>query len=80
MVFDPNIKPIVTTAFHDEYNKLDSRTKRRVRLNICATCEISKDCFYDWLNKPELVSPNDRYFIAEVVFGKTVKEIFGNKK
>lgn len=72
MVLNP---PIDKTPFEDAYEALCAEDKYRVRTCILAICGISRKTFYDWMKSPQLISPGDRFHIANV-FGKNIEDLF----
>jgi hypothetical protein len=69
-------QPAPKTSLQEEYDKLDNDSKERVRQNIMTTCEMSETQFYRCLKDPLLVSKVDRHFIARIVFGLEVSQLF----
>lgn len=49
--------------------------RQRAQLLITRFCEITPTNFYNWLNAPDKITGNHRYFIA-VIINKKLNELF----
>lgn len=51
--------------------------RQRVKIMIRQLCQISETRFYGWIDAPDKIAQNHRYFIA-VAFNKDLHELFTN--